>query len=115
MRRKATKTTRGPNEQEKAFQAWLKRQPCAVGGNGITEVHHCKGSTYKHNKVLIGHWFCIPLSQSAHSAYHNGSKKWKLMHGLQSNIWVLHMIDYIAETGIEPPYDVYDAIVDCGE
>ena len=114
MRRKSSKNTRGPNADEKAFQAWLKQQPCATGGHGITEVHHCKGSTFKHNKVLVGHWFCIPLSQSSHSAYHNGTKNWRAMNGSQSNIWVIHIMDYAAETGKTPPGDVYDAIVDWG-
>ena len=61
MQRKATKNTRGPNSQERLFQGWLKEQPCAWCGNdGPSIVDHCKGATFKHNKVLIGHWFCLP-------------------------------------------------------
>ena len=114
MRRKASKNTRGPNAYEIAFQGWLKAQECATGGSGITEVHHCKGSTFKHNKVLVGHWFCIPLSQSSHSAYHNGTKAWREYYGSQANIWVINLLDYAAETGKTCPDDVYDSIVDWG-
>jgi hypothetical protein len=63
MNRKPSKNRngRGPNSAEKAFQGWLKNQPCVWCGNeGPSIVDHCKGSTFGHNKVHIGHWFCIP-------------------------------------------------------
>ena len=61
MQRKPTKNTRGPNADEKKFQGWLKEQPCVWCGNdGPSIVDHCRGATFKNNKVLVGHWFCIP-------------------------------------------------------
>jgi len=63
MQRKPSKNRngRGPNAAEKAFQGWLKEQPCAwCGCDGPSIVDHCKGATFGHNKVHIGHWFCIP-------------------------------------------------------
>ena len=112
MQRRATKQSRGPNAEEKRFQSWLKQQPCAVGGWGITEVHHCKGSTFKHNKVHIGHWFCLPLSQSAHSAYHAGTKAWQAQYGNQAEIWERVYMAYKIDTDCDPcPDDVYDSIM----
>ena len=61
MQRKSTKTTRGPNSKEKAFQGWIKQQPCCwCGSESGTIVDHIKGATFKHSKVLIGHWFVLP-------------------------------------------------------
>jgi len=63
MQRKPSKNRngRGPNSAEKAFQGWLKEQPCTwCGCDGPSIVDHCRGATFGHNKVHIGHWFCIP-------------------------------------------------------
>jgi len=61
MRRKPTKNTRGPNAAEQRFQGWLKEHACVWCNNpGPSIVDHCRGATFKHNKVLVGHWFCIP-------------------------------------------------------
>jgi hypothetical protein len=61
MQRKATKQSRGPNASEKRFQAHIKECCCAWCSNsGPCIVDHVKGSTFKHNKVLIGHWFVLP-------------------------------------------------------
>jgi len=60
VQRKATKNTRGPNADEKRFQGWLKDQPCCwCDSEAGVIVDHAKGATFKHNKVLIGHRFCL--------------------------------------------------------
>ncbi len=112
MHRKSTKQSRGPNADEKRFHAWLKQRPCAIGGMGITEVHHCKGSAFKHNKVHIGHWFCLPLSQQQHSLYHAGTKAWQAENGSQAEIWERVYMAYKIDTDCDPcPDDVYDSIM----
>jgi len=59
MQRKATKQTRGPNAQEKRFQSWLKERPCGYcDRSGPSIIDHARGSTFKHQKTLIGHIFC---------------------------------------------------------
>ena len=116
MQRKATKNTRGPSAEEKRFQGWLKEQPCAITGEIGVHVHHCVGSSYKHNKELIGHWFCIPLSPRAHSEYHAGTKAWREKYGPQSLYWVellARCTDEINE--ITCPYQVEAAILDLGK
>ncbi len=115
MQRKTSKTTRGPNKAEKDFQAWLKQQPCCVTGQIGVQVHHCKGATYKHNKVLIGHWFCLPLSPEVHAEYHAGTKAWKAKYGTQSSFWLdlVERYENDMQTVVDP--DVYWAISNCNQ
>lgn len=40
-------------------------------------IHHPAGRTAKHNKVHIGHWWVIPLTDEEHKALHRGEKIWK--------------------------------------
>ena len=35
-------------------------------------IHHPVGATGKHNKVHIGHWWVIPLTDDEHKALHAG-------------------------------------------
>lgn len=122
MQRKPTKNTRGPNAAEKAFQAWLKDQPCCVtGAHGSTEVHHMYGASFKHKKVLIGHWACIPLCYDYHrgdSGYHTlGQKVWRDACGDQAALWDLMVRAYehnFLEEAVVPD-DVYNAIMDWGK
>lgn len=63
MQRKKSNNRNGrlANADEKRFHAWLKEHECCVCERpGPSIVDHCKGSTFSHNKVQIGHWFCIP-------------------------------------------------------
>ena len=108
MQRKATKNTRGPNADEKRFQGWLKDQPCCWCGNdGPSIVDHCRGSTFKHNKVLIGHWFCLPQCVKCDTG--------KTIHGKrlgnESDAW-RRATDTFAYYKLNAPIDVYDAIMD---
>ena len=115
MKRKATKTTRGPNALEKAFQGWLKEQPCATCNKpGPSIVNHAMGSTYKHNKTLIGHIFCNSLCEFCDSIITLGSRRSFINRfGLQSDIWRLQAYKFIAQTSSNIPEEVMDAIMDC--
>lgn len=115
MQRKASKNTRGPNQAEKDFQGWLKQQPCCITGANGVQVHHCVGSTGRHNKVLIGHWFCLPLSPSMHEKYHSGTKAWRINYGLQCDHWLTLAVQYERETGKEVPQEVCVAIAGVGK
>lgn len=119
MQRKPTKTTRGPNAEEKRFQAWLKEQPCCVTGKpGPSIVHHCEGATFKHNKVLIGHWFCIPLSQEVDDLITKGSRRaFREEYGPQSEWWFQVSNEYARSLGYASqiiPFEVCHAIMDWG-
>ena len=111
MQRKATKTTRGANSAEKEFQGWLKNQECCITGEHGVQVHHCKGSTFKHNKVLIGHWYCLPLSPDKHAEYHAGTKSFQAKYGSQAELWLeCYHSGWFGDH--EPPNDVFLAICD---
>jgi hypothetical protein len=116
MNRKPTKNTRGANSQEILFRGWVKEQTCICCGNWGVVAHHCMGATYKHNKTLIGHWFILPLCQFCDDVVTHGSRrKFKQTFGLQSVLWIKVINRYTEETGIEPPFEVYQAIEDCRE
>ena len=109
MERKPTKTTRGPNADEKRFHAITKESDCICCGNpGPSIVDHCMGATFKHNKVIVGHWFVVPLCQSCDDITTHGSRKaFRERFGPQCDRWVAHVIN----TKSKPPEDVWCAIV----
>ena len=107
MQRKATKNTRGPNAGEKRFQGWLKEQSCVwCGCAGPSIVDHCRGATFKHNKTLIGHWFCIPQCYQCDTDKTINGKR----QGNESQAWLKKVNEYQQVTGNGPPFDVELAI-----
>lgn len=107
MQRRTSKNRngRGPNAAEKAFQGWLKEQSCVWCGNdGPSIVDHCKGATFSHNKVHIGHWFCIPQCVECDTQ--------KTVHGRrqgnESASWQMMVLQYPEEV----PWDVWNSIQD---
>lgn len=116
MRRKATKNTRGPNAEEKAFAAWCKTRPCIACGAWGVVVHHAMGATFKHNKILVGHWFLLPLCIDCDNVVTHGSRKrFRELIGRQGKFFAMAHADYVLETGKHAPVEVIDAIEDCGE
>ncbi|WP_339898257.1 hypothetical protein [uncultured Gilvimarinus sp.] len=111
MQRRATKTTRGPNAAEKRHLAWIKgREVCAAtGAPGPVIGHHCEGSCFKHNKVLIGHWFVLGLSEFADAAVTRGGRRqFRWQYGPQSGLWLRQLEDYPHRD--EVPDEVVEAI-----
>lgn len=114
MQRKPTKNTRGPNAEEKRFAAYTKGSDCiACGAEGPSIVDHVAGATYKHNKVLIGHWFLIPLCVTCDTIKTQGSGKALAKHACMSlsSLWDYHAADY----STIPPHAVIKSILDCGK
>lgn len=109
MQRKPTKNTRGPNAEEKRFQGWLKVQDCVwCGYPGPSIVDHARGATFKHNKVLVGHWFCLPVCVVCDHEKTIGGKR----QGNESQAWSGVELEYQFETGMTAPDDVATAIED---
>lgn len=118
MQRKATKNTRGANAEEKRFHAYTKECPCVVCGNPAPSiVHHAMGATYRHNKVLIGHWFVLPLCQTCDDVITYGSRrKFREQFGLQSEYWQIHHASYLVQNiNNGAPFEVIQSINTCGE
>lgn len=64
MQRKATKTTRGANADEKRFMSFVKESDCiGCGLEGPSIVDHIYGATFKHKKVLVGMWALLPYCE----------------------------------------------------
>ena len=120
MQRRPTKNTRGPNSDEKRYHQWIKESFICVAcsSNEPVNCHHCKGATYKHNKELIGHLFCIGLCQNCDNLITNGSRRlFTDKFGPQNQLWLNSVGDYIIETGnrFDGFDNLADAIMDCGE
>ncbi len=110
MQRKATKNTRAANADEKRFHAITKNSDCIVCGNPSPSiVNHCWGATFKHLKVLVGHWFVIPLCLECDNVITHGSRRgFSERFGTQSSLWGSH----IKNTAVEPPFEVVESIKD---
>jgi len=115
MQRSSTKQSRAPNADEKRFMSWCKEQPSIVSGQYGVEVHHCVGSSFKARagveRVLIGHWFCIPLTPQEHWLYHNRKNEFRISCGIQTDLW-LNLIDGY---DLPIPQEVIEAIVHYGK
>tara|TARA_R110000824_G_scaffold257939_1_gene446852 strand:- start:1758 stop:2102 length:345 start_codon:yes stop_codon:yes gene_type:complete len=111
MQRKPSKNRngRGPNAAEKAFQGWLKDQSCVWCGNdGPSIVDHCKGSTFGHNKVHVGHWFCIPQCVECDTEKTVHGKR----QGNESTAWIVLNHSYQEQGNKSAPDDVWHSIED---
>jgi len=110
MNRKPTNNTRGANAEERRFWAFTKESDCIVSGHpGPSIVQHCYGETFKHNKVLIGHWFIIPLCYDVDNIITVGSTTdFRAKFGPQCDLWLKH----VGNGGFEPPEEVIAAIMD---
>lgn len=111
MQRKPSKNRngRGPNAQEKEYQGWLKYQPCVWCVNPAPSiVDHCRGSTFGHNKVHIGHAFCISQCQICDTQKTIYGKR----QGNEAQAWLKQVNQFHLEKGIELffPIEVYQSI-----
>lgn len=110
MQRKPTKTTRGPNLKEKQFAAWVKwRNCCCCGAPAPSIVHHAEGATFKHLKILCGHWFLLPLCPSCDEVITKGSRRaFRERFGTQAELW----LKLLKTSPVSPPHEVVEAIRD---
>lgn len=118
MQRKRSPNTRHANANEKRFHAYTKESDCInCGRAGPSIVDHVAGATYKHNKVLIGHWFVIPLCVECDEVKTKGSNKVfvEKFGSSMAEFWLNHVINCsIKITGMMPK-NVTDSIMDCGK
>ena len=88
----------------------------SIMSGGPAVVHHAVGCSGKHNKVAIGHWWLIPLTDEEHKALHAGetfghdSRKEFEKHEF------CHLVDRIyggnLDEGNMPPVSAINAIMD---
>lgn len=90
---------------------------CVVSGESIIQIHHVFGRTYKHNKVLIGPWYVLPLAFRYHDVSSDNPfnvthypKQFAIEKGYQRDLFG-KMVNKLQEHGYPvPPPDVLKAI-----
>lgn len=60
-----------PTAAQKRWREAVRELGSVISG-GPAVIHHPVGVTGKHNKVHIGHWWVIPLTDEEHKALHAG-------------------------------------------
>ena len=115
MQRKASKKTRGPNADELRFMAWVKEQDCVGCGNdGPSIVDHLYGSSFKHNRILIGMWALLPYCQLCDEFKTiQGRAAHDRAFGFTQAQLFGEFLDRVP-AGLMPPFDVIAAIKDWG-
>ena len=60
------KRGKAPSARQKRWHDAVAQLPCVSCGATPVHIHHCVGSTTKHNKVHIGQDWVIPLCYDCH-------------------------------------------------
>ena len=64
-----------PTMEQKRWRESVRELGSVISGEPAI-IHHPVGASGKHNKVHIGHYWLIPLTDSEHKDLHNGVKIW---------------------------------------
>ena len=113
MQRRPTSNTRGPNADERRYQAWLKLQPCIYCGQRAPSIcDHARGATFKNDKVLIGHWYCTSKCQRCDDFKTHGNHRthYRETNTLESSAWLVQSVRFTLSSSIKAPLDVIDSI-----
>ena len=107
-----------PNAVQKRWREAVRALGSVISGAPAV-IHHPVGRTGKHNKVHIGHWWVIPLTDQEHKDLHNGLNIWEQSHpdcGIETRkqfekfAFMYDVIENI-ETPDEYTYDIHKAIM----
>lgn len=64
-----------PSAKQKKWREAVRSLGSVISGAPAV-IHHPVGRTGKHNKIHIGHWWVIPLTDEEHRALHSGGRPW---------------------------------------
>jgi len=112
MQKPNSKKNRAKNSKERAWQAWLKEQPCSFCGSiSGSIVDHCKGSTFKHQKRMIGEIFCNSKCFTCDQVVTIGTRKdlFEKYSKTDSEATLIQLDKYRNETGLG--FEVADELV----
>lgn len=98
-----------PNAAQKRWMEQVRDLGSVISG-GPAVIHHPVGVTGKHNKVHIGHWWLIPLTDEEHKALHNGVVPEPHEDRKTFEKWAFSVV--VNQIGDIPPHDVQNAIMD---
>lgn len=65
-----------PTAAQKRWREAVRELGSVISG-GPAVIHHPVGCSGKHNKIEIGHWWVIPLTDEEHKALHRGEEIWR--------------------------------------
>ena len=107
-----------PNAAQRRFHNWIKEQLCPITGQSAS-LHHCAGSTARHNKIHIGQWWCIPLSYEAHQGVrgiHGDCSIFPAVLGssrkeIEKSLFEKIAINYVAAGGEALPQEIISSIM----
>ena len=86
------------NKKHRAWEEIVRETGCCVtGATNDVQVHHCIGRKGRHNKILIGPYFILPL----HRDYH-------MVTGSHPNAWHKNKRGFIEEFG--EPRDLWNHV-----
>ena len=99
--------TTQPNAAETRWRESVREMGSVLSGAPAV-IHHAAGRTARHNKVDIGHWWLIPLTDDEHKRLHGGEygKDRKEME----KHWFVHVLKHLADHPDKPSGEVQDAI-----
>lgn len=100
-----------PNAAQMRWREAVRKTGSILSGRKPVHIHHCAGRTAKHNKVAIGHWWLLPLTDDEHRAIHAQPKRKELEKELFS-LLVRRMAVLGDMTEPLPPMEVIEAIED---
>lgn len=107
-----------PTAAQKRWREAVRELGSVISG-GPAVIHHPIGVTGKHNKIDIGHWWVIPLTDSEHKALHDGetfgygSRKEFEKDKYDDLIWrIASVVGELGSLDYAPPFDVSLAIMD---
>ena len=123
------KRGKAPTARQKRWHDAVAQLPCVSCGATPVHVHHCVGSTTKHNKVWIGQDWVIPLCYDCHQGpggVHGDMSRVRRMIGhddisrkafekLMFDEAVIAVTDWCGitlDSAILPPADTHNAIMD---
>ena len=67
-----------PTAAQKRWREAVRELGSVISGDPAV-IHHPAGRKAKHNKVEIGHWWVIPLTDEEHKALHRGVLEWSVV------------------------------------
>lgn len=110
---------KSPTVKQQAWQDWQRARGCCNCG-ATASIHHCVGSSAKHDKVHIGQWFTIALCYDCHQGDHGIHHDMKAFteqvcsrKALEKHFFSIDDAGYREEAGDNiVPEDAYNAIMD---
>jgi hypothetical protein len=102
-----------PTTAQKRWREAVRELGSVISGDPAV-IHHPVGATGKHNKVDIGHWWVIPLTDEEHKALHAGETfSYESRKEFEKQEFYRMSIGLVRGKGVAPPpIGVTQAIMD---